>query len=524
MRIPALGRAFAEGFAPRSFEEHRRPGCVVARLSRLALEHEHQHRAAQALVAHGVDQAVERPRRRQEPGEDLRSEARRLARARLVLFYATTAREKAVERIVQPRDGGPEPHLVKKPDSRPPRLGRRERRREKGPVNGRGMEAQRRTGNHAEDALASNHERHEIASPRTTLETADFARAVDDLEARHHVLDLAVETRALPCPAPRDPASDRRAEDRRRKVADRAAASLEPLLERDPHRAAFDFERVFVRREPTPGLHPFEIHHHGARIGEDASADARARPERDDGNALVRTGAHDRRDLFGRTWPHDAGGARRRQAPVADAEVVARPEIASVGEAIVGRVAAQNIGHAITQQVPRGLALVAPFARAARRAHAESVPRARGGVTRSWYRRPMRAPVLVTLALAAFSLVSSVTACGGPPAPQTAQPAGALPGSGSAGSQPGPEGGSTTGPTGAARGPRKASCEGGTCTVCGEGICPTGFYCEIAAKGRAPACAWSPACADKPTCACLTKAAPGCTCDDRNGAPSLTCN
>src|SRR5687767_11041340 len=33
------------------------------------------------------------------------------------------------------------------------------------------------------------------------------------------------------------------------------------------------------------------------------------------------------------------------------------------------------------------------------------------------------------------------------------------------------------------------SCDDGTCTLCGSGICPTGWYCDESAPGGS-ACAW----------------------------------
>ena len=119
----------------------------------------------------------------------------------------------------------------------------------------------------------------------------------------------------------------------------------------------------------------------------------------------------------------------------------------------------------------------------------------------------------------AFALVSfSTLACGGPVPPKT----GGNEAAGGSGTEGGADATASGGPV--ARGPRKPSCEGGTCSPCGDAICPNGFYCEVASKGRAPSCAWHPACGDKPTCACLGKTAPGCSCEDRNGAPFLTCS
>lgn len=132
---------------------------------------------------------------------------------------------------------------------------------------------------------------------------------------------------------------------------------------------------------------------------------------------------------------------------------------------------------------------------------------------------PSRVRVAPALVLTTLSMLTAL-ACGGPVPPKTGT--GDAAGGGKGEGSDGTGANASTGPV--ARGPRKPSCEGGTCSPCGEGICPNGFYCEVASQGRAPACAWLPACGDKPSCACLTKAAPGCTCEDKGGAPLLTCN
>jgi hypothetical protein len=71
-------------------------------------------------------------------------------------------------------------------------------------------------------------------------------------------------------------------------------------------------------------------------------------------------------------------------------------------------------------------------------------------------------------------------------------------------------------------GPKKPSCADGSCFECGEGICPVGYYCE-SSHGAPAACGWSPACAQKATCACLEPSAKGCRCEEKNGAPLVTC-
>jgi hypothetical protein len=69
----------------------------------------------------------------------------------------------------------------------------------------------------------------------------------------------------------------------------------------------------------------------------------------------------------------------------------------------------------------------------------------------------------------------------------------------------------------------KPACDDGTCTLCGDAQCPIGWYCDESAKGG-PACGWLPECARKPTCACVKKAFQGCSCEEREGSPHVTCS
>jgi len=66
-------------------------------------------------------------------------------------------------------------------------------------------------------------------------------------------------------------------------------------------------------------------------------------------------------------------------------------------------------------------------------------------------------------------------------------------------------------------------CEDGSCTPCGDGLCPEGFYCdESAASG--PGCGWLPQCAKSPSCGCFEKAlGDGCSCSERDGGYAVTC-
>ena len=68
----------------------------------------------------------------------------------------------------------------------------------------------------------------------------------------------------------------------------------------------------------------------------------------------------------------------------------------------------------------------------------------------------------------------------------------------------------------------KASCDDGTCSACGDALCPSGWYCDQSAPGGA-ACGWLPECAKKPGCACVKKAFSGCSCEDSGGIAHLSC-
>ena len=70
---------------------------------------------------------------------------------------------------------------------------------------------------------------------------------------------------------------------------------------------------------------------------------------------------------------------------------------------------------------------------------------------------------------------------------------------------------------------RRNLCEDGTCFRCGEGICPTGFYCDEGAQGGA-ACSWLPSCAARASCACIERAlGSGCSCQESGGGPKVSC-
>jgi hypothetical protein len=71
--------------------------------------------------------------------------------------------------------------------------------------------------------------------------------------------------------------------------------------------------------------------------------------------------------------------------------------------------------------------------------------------------------------------------------------------------------------------PKPAVCEDGTCSPCGSGLCPTGWYCDETAPGGA-ACSWLPACTKKSSCACLTaKLGSSCSCREQSGGLHVSC-
>jgi hypothetical protein len=75
--------------------------------------------------------------------------------------------------------------------------------------------------------------------------------------------------------------------------------------------------------------------------------------------------------------------------------------------------------------------------------------------------------------------------------------------------------------TSSTRAARPATCDDGTCTPCGDALCPSGWYCDETAPGG-PSCGWLPECAQKSGCACVKKAL-GCACEEKGGAAHIVC-
>jgi hypothetical protein len=66
-------------------------------------------------------------------------------------------------------------------------------------------------------------------------------------------------------------------------------------------------------------------------------------------------------------------------------------------------------------------------------------------------------------------------------------------------------------------------CADETCTPCGEGFCPTGFYCDESHEPAA--CSWLPACAEDASCECVERAlGAGCECDSKSGGSFVSCS
>ncbi len=70
--------------------------------------------------------------------------------------------------------------------------------------------------------------------------------------------------------------------------------------------------------------------------------------------------------------------------------------------------------------------------------------------------------------------------------------------------------------------PPKPRCDDGTCSPCGDALCPNGWYCDESAPGG-PACGWLPECATKASCACVKRAFGGCGCEDQAGSAHVRC-
>lgn len=133
--------------------------------------------------------------------------------------------------------------------------------------------------------------------------------------------------------------------------------------------------------------------------------------------------------------------------------------------------------------------------------------------------RGLLAPRLLRAALLA-TLLALLTGCGGAQG-TSSRSADDADGSDEGGSL----GGSADDAAGDANaGPQGPDCSDGTCFVCGDGMCPVGFFCDEQASGG-PACSWLPECADTASCSCvLGVLGSSCSCSDESGGPHLSCD
>lgn len=79
-------------------------------------------------------------------------------------------------------------------------------------------------------------------------------------------------------------------------------------------------------------------------------------------------------------------------------------------------------------------------------------------------------------------------------------------------------------PSVASKEPQGPNCDDGTCSPCGSGICPSGWFCDENASGG-PACSWLKECADKPSCGCVTRVlGAACKCREEAGGLKVSCS
>jgi hypothetical protein len=110
-------------------------------------------------------------------------------------------------------------------------------------------------------------EPHDVTTPRHTLERDD------------HVLDLPVEARGLARAARCYPATNRAAENRRRKVTEREPFAFERLFEGKTHMTRFDRDGATLALELAHGRHTLEVYDDGVWCRQDRSADAASSAE-----------------------------------------------------------------------------------------------------------------------------------------------------------------------------------------------------------------------------------------------------
>lgn len=134
------------------------------------------------------------------------------------------------------------------------------------------------------------------------------------------------------------------------------------------------------------------------------------------------------------------------------------------------------------------------------------------------------AGVALSLPLLLAGLLSLAEACGGSEnAGKSAQSAHEVSQSNGDGSASEPEAASASEAPPEEEAPQTSPCADGTCSACGSGVCPLGWYCDESATGG-PACGWLPQCAQKNSCGCLTgKLGASCKCSEQAGSLRVSC-
>lgn len=127
--------------------------------------------------------------------------------------------------------------------------------------------------------------------------------------------------------------------------------------------------------------------------------------------------------------------------------------------------------------------------------------------------------------LCCFAVFSLVAACGGGSSSgaDAQSPADASEAPSSAANQSPEDDGEASSEAAASErpGPR---CDDGTCSPCGDGICPAGWYCDEKASGGG-ACSWLAECAEKASCSCVTRVlGAGCKCREEAGGLKVACD
>src|SRR5262249_28496221 len=144
--------------------------------------------------------------------------------------------------------------------------------------------------------------------------------------------------------------ADRGAKDRRWKVPDGEALGIELLLEPEAERAGLDLEQGDLGIQPPDAIEALEIEDDEPLVGQDAAADAGARAERRDRDALRAAEADDIGYLLSGARPDDEAGSMIGDPTLGDGEVVTRPEITGVRDAIRRRIAPRESGEGLAER------------------------------------------------------------------------------------------------------------------------------------------------------------------------------